>query len=270
MQTDVGRVRARNEDAAHIDEAIGLFIVADGMGGHGGGDVASALAVSTVSEFVAASHELVTKAPPSHLHQTARSLLERAVRAAHGAVLERSQRDLDVHNMGTTIDVMLVYANEAFIAHVGDSRTYLVRQGVSRRMTNDHTVAEIMRRSGQLTDEEAAKSPLRTVLCNSVGCAPDLSVEHSRVTLRAGDCLLMCSDGLYDYFEDEELALQVSAVGGEQALAMLTKEACARGGHDNITGIVVAIGVDADAADTTETLGVITEHVVDESSRPHQ
>lgn len=261
MQTDVGRVRERNEDAGYVDARIGLFVVADGMGGHGGGDVASALAVSAVREIVEALRDRLWHVTPGDVHKTARTLIERAIRTAHGAVLDRSFQDLEVHNMGTTLDVLLVHEDHAYVGHVGDSRTYIVREGVIRQITNDHTVAEVMRRSGQLTEEEAQRSPLRTVLCNSVGCAPDLSVEHSRVSLCAGDRLLMCSDGLYDYFDDAELARHVSAAGGERALAALTAEACARGGHDNITGVIIAVGVADDAHDTA---------AVDEPGQPRQ
>jgi protein phosphatase len=144
--------------------------------------------------------------------------------------------------MGTTLDVVLIAGAEAFVAHVGDSRTYLVREGRSSQITTDHTVAEVLVIEGKLTIEEAAVSPLRTILVNAIGVSADVGVEISHVRLRQGDRMLLCSDGLHDYFPaDEEIADHLVEGDIQEALQGMVDLAKQRGGHDNITGIVVDV-----------------------------
>jgi protein phosphatase len=244
MKTSVGAVRERNEDAGYVDGKHRFFVVADGMGGHSAGDVASALAVSVVRVALEdASPQLASfaTAPTRAGREEIRLLLEQAVRAANHAVLARSQRELDKHGMGTTLEVALVLAGEAFVSHVGDSRTYLMRDEAAVQATIDHTVAQVMRRAGTLSPEEADTSPMRSVLSNAIGISADVAVDHVHLRLRPGDRLLLCSDGLYEYFTPNELAAWVSHHPGEAALAGLIDQACSRGGSDNITGIVVEV-----------------------------
>jgi serine/threonine protein phosphatase PrpC len=142
--------------------------------------------------------------------------------------------------MGTTLDVVLVAGREAFVAHVGDSRTYLIRDGKAAQLTTDHTVAEVLVIEGKLTIEEALVSPYRTVLVNAIGVAADVGVEMAHLQLREADKLLVCSDGLHDYFlVEQEIADMLGADDAETAIAKMIDAAKERGGHDNITGIVV-------------------------------
>jgi hypothetical protein len=144
--------------------------------------------------------------------------------------------------MGTTLDVVLVAGAEAFVAHVGDSRTYLLRDGRSSQITTDHTVAEVLVIEGKLTIEEAQVSPLRTILVNAIGVSADVGVEMAHVALKKGDRLLLCSDGLHDYFPvEEEIAQRMAADKPGEALAEMVELAKTRGGHDNITAIAVHI-----------------------------
>jgi hypothetical protein len=144
--------------------------------------------------------------------------------------------------MGTTLDVVLIAGPEAFVAHVGDSRTYLVRDGRSSQITTDHTVAEVLVIEGKLTIEEAQVSPLRTILVNAIGVSADVGVEMAHVTLKRGDRLLLCSDGLHDYFPvEEEIAQKLSADTPGDALKEMVELAKTRGGHDNITGVAVQV-----------------------------
>jgi protein phosphatase len=167
---------------------------------------------------------------------------EAAVRGAHKSVYERGIDESDKHGMGTTLDVVLVAGPEAFVAHVGDSRTYLIRDRRAAQITTDHTVAEVLVIEGKLSPEEAQVSPLRTILVNAIGVAPEVGIEMAHVQLRLGDQLLVCSDGLHDYFpHDQELADHVSSYTPEKALAELVSLAKERGGHDNITGIVIRV-----------------------------
>jgi serine/threonine protein phosphatase PrpC len=264
LVTDVGVVREHNEDSAFMEPSQGFFIVADGMGGHAAGEVASAMAVDTVrTTLEAAKSEILAfkKAPSDAGRRGLVSLLQNAVLQAHQAVFQRGQTESDKQGMGTTLDVVLVAGAEAFVAHVGDSRTYLVREGKSSQITTDHTVAEVLVIEGKLTIEEAQVSPLRTILVNAIGVSADVGVEMAHVTLKQGDRLLLCSDGLHDYFPvEEEIAQRMSAEKPGEALKEMVELAKTRGGHDNITGVAVHI------LEVHE--GAIPEKVTEDSTQP--
>ncbi|HUH01981.1 MAG TPA: protein phosphatase 2C domain-containing protein [Kofleriaceae bacterium] len=254
--TDVGLVRDHNEDWAYIDEDQRYFIVADGMGGHAAGEIASAMAVGTVSDALKSAAGTLGEFaahPSEDGRRQAVTTLEAAVRGAHQAVYERGLAEADKQGMGTTLDVVMVAGPEAFMAHVGDSRTYLLRDGKAAQITTDHTVAEVLVIEGKLTLEEAQVSPLRTILVNAIGVAPDVGVEMAHVQLRKGDLLLLCSDGLHDYFPiEQELADHIIGHEPADALQALTDLAKERGGHDNITGIIVEV-LECDAGGMVET-----------------
>jgi serine/threonine protein phosphatase PrpC len=245
LVTDVGVVREHNEDSAYMASSNGFFIVADGMGGHAAGEVASAMAVETVRKTLEGAHSEIDtfkRAPTDAGRRSIVQLLQSAVLSAHQAVFQRGQHEADKAGMGTTLDVVLIAGPEAFVAHVGDSRTYLVRDGRSSQITTDHTVAEVLVIEGKLTIEEAQHSPLRTILVNAIGVSADVGVEMAHVTLKRGDRLLLCSDGLHDYFPiEEEIAQKLSADAPGDALKDMVELAKTRGGHDNITGIAVEV-----------------------------
>jgi serine/threonine protein phosphatase PrpC len=236
LRTDVGVVRERNEDAAYVDPLGRFALLADGMGGHSAGDVASGMAIDILREVL--ERELgelrsFANAQPARRRKRVRNLLERGIRLANDAIRLRSQAERDKRGMGTTLEVLVVLGGALFVAHVGDSRTYLVRDGAITQLTEDHTVAERMRRAGTWSDEEAAASPMRSALSSAVGVASGFVIDHADVVLEHGDRVLVCSDGLYDYFSADELG------EGIDDLDALVAEARARGGHDNITGIVL-------------------------------
>jgi len=245
LVTDVGMVREHNEDSAYMEPTNGFFIVADGMGGHAAGEVASAMAVDTVRKTLEAARaeiETFKRAPSDTGRRGIVQLLQSAVLSAHQAVFQRGQHEPDKAGMGTTLDVVLIAGPEAFVAHVGDSRTYLVRDGRSSQITTDHTVAEVLVIEGKLTIEEAQVSPLRTILVNAIGVSADVGVEMAHVTLKREDRLLLCSDGLHDYFPiEEEIAQKLSATAPGDALKDMVELAKTRGGHDNITGVAVHV-----------------------------
>jgi len=251
LVTDIGVVRDHNEDSAYKDADRGFFVVADGMGGHAAGEIASAMAVDTVRTTLEGSRteiEAFKKAPTDAGRRSLVQLLQSAVLAAHQAVFQRGQNESDKAGMGTTLDVVLVAGPEAFVAHVGDSRTYLIRDGKPSQITTDHTVAEVLVIEGKLTIEEAQVSPLRTILVNAIGVSADVGVEMAHVTLKRNDRILLCSDGLHDYFPDEnEIAERLSADAPGAALAEMVELAKTRGGHDNITGVVVHVTAVAEA-----------------------
>jgi serine/threonine protein phosphatase PrpC len=273
LVTDIGMVREHNEDSAHMDPARGFFIVADGMGGHAAGEVASAMAVETVKTSLEAAGDPIrafVRAPTDVGRRNLVQLLQNAVLNAHQAVFQRGSAEADKAGMGTTLDVVLIAGPEAFVAHVGDSRTYLIRDGRASQITTDHTVAEVLVIEGKLTIEEAQVSPLRTILVNAIGVSADVGVEMAHVHLRRGDRLLLCSDGLHDYFPAEDEISQ--RLGADQKvtpgpasegapspdagaiLAEMVELAKERGGHDNITGVAVQI------LEVVEAVPVVVEH----------
>jgi serine/threonine protein phosphatase PrpC len=245
MVTDVGVVRDHNEDSAFVDGSSQFFIVADGMGGHAAGEVASAMAVDTVRKTLESARGRVTsfaRRPTEDGRRELVQLLQSAVLAAHQAVFQRGSRESDKQGMGTTLDVLLIAGAEAFVAHVGDSRTYLIRDGRASQITTDHTVAEVLVIEGKLTIEEAQVSPLRTILVNAIGVSADVGVEMAHLQLRTGDRLLLCSDGLHDYFAaEQEIAEKLGNGDPQKSLAEMVELAKERGGHDNITGVVVDV-----------------------------
>lgn len=243
--TDVGVVREHNEDSAMMDEHQRFFVVADGMGGHAAGEVASAMAVEGIATALSSADSALTalaEQPSEEARQNVAQILEEAVREAHRAVFERGVSEPDKQGMGTTLDVLLLSGQEAFIAHVGDSRTYLMRGGAAAQITTDHTVAEVLVIEGKLSAEEALVSPLRTILVNALGVAAEVGVEMAHLTLQTGDRILMCSDGLHDYFpKEQELFKLVMSQPPEDALIKLIDIAKKEGGHDNITAIIIEV-----------------------------
>jgi len=269
VRTDSGVERSSNEDVAYVDPNGRFAILADGMGGPGAGEVAAATTVDVVrtclETYVEVVDDYVTK-PTAEGRDRIHGLVERAVHLSHDVVLERQRAEPEKHGMGTTLEVVIVAGNEAFITHVGDSRTYLVRDGHAQQITADHTVAEAMKQSGAISESVAQKSPLRSVLSSAIGIPVAIAVDHVTVTLRPGDRLLVCSDGLHDYFDADELGARLSIAAVRTALADIVMAARERGGHDNITGIVLemfdrigpVMGVSDDAIDD------LVETVLDE------
>ena len=276
-------VREHNEDSACADPDGMFFVVADGMGGHAAGEVASAMAVEEMTKALGAARAQIqgfTESPTEEARKALVSLLETSVQKAHQAVFERGGRESDKKGMGTTLDVVLVADGEAFVAHVGDSRTYLIRSGSVAQVTTDHTVAEVLVIEGKLTAEEARLSPLRTILINAIGVSADVGVELAHIRLRRGDRILLCSDGLHDYFpSDVELGDLLSEKDGAAGLDRVVNLAKDRGGHDNITGILIEViegnpSIEEEAeegrrlAQELATGGPVPQFVADEPTMP--
>lgn len=241
--TDTGRSREQNEDAFLINAPLGLFLVADGMGGHAGGEVASRLTVEVVERELLAARE---RSPELFEGKAAngalRDLFEAAVKEASREVFERSAAEPRLHGMGTTLTGLLVQGDTAWIAHVGDSRLYRIRDGAIELLTEDHSLVQEQMKAGILTPEEARHSHLRNIITRSVGFEPSVPVDLFEEELREGDLFVLCSDGLSNLVEDEEILefakSEVASALPESLIAL----ANARGGDDNITAVVVAIG----------------------------
>lgn len=238
MRTDVGRRRQRNEDAMFADADIGLFAVADGIGGHSAGDVASAEAVRVVAESLRPhGAQVAMLADPNNREARAslQNLLTEAMRTANSAIYERAER------MGTTFCGGLVTERQALIAHVGDSRAYLLRAGQLYLLTQDHSLVNEQVRRGMLTEEQALHSPHRNVLLKALGLEPVVEPDIVPVDLCDGDRLLLCTDGVYRELEEDALGQLMGETDGGRAVLSMIDEANAAGGSDNATVVLVEI-----------------------------
>src|SRR4051794_1269235 len=244
--SDIGKARDRNEDSYLAQPPV--FAVADGMGGHKGGDVASALAIKVLGG--------------DSLPADGAELVER-VRAANHAVYERSSSDADVEGMGTTMTATIAGGGSIRLAHVGDSRAYLLREETLRRLTEDHTLVQRMVSEGQLTEEEASVHPQRSVITRSLGVEDRVQVDEGAVEVRDGDRILLCTDGLTGMVSEEEIETTLKRAPDPQAAAdQLVAAANKAGGLDNITAVVLDVEVDAEeqrARDDAETAGDLAE-----------
>jgi PPM family protein phosphatase len=220
--TDIGRVRERNEDSVLVDPP--LYVVADGMGGHRGGQVASQVALETMGELAA-------EGPGS---------LADHVRRANRAVWDRSVEDERLSGMGTTLTAARIDGGSALIAHVGDSRAYLLRDGMLRQLTTDHTLVDRMVKSGEITEAEADVHPHKNVLTRALGTDEQVEVDEDSIALLDGDRLLLCSDGLTGMVtEDQIQAILENSDHPQQAADRLVKAANRAGGIDNISVVVL-------------------------------
>jgi PPM family protein phosphatase len=232
--TDIGQVRDGNEDTYVVDEP--LFALADGMGGHRGGDVASRIAIDTLER----------------LFPTGEGTLAELVREANRAVFERSMTDRAVSGMGTTLTAAVLEGSRVHLAHVGDSRAYLLRDGELRQVTEDHTLVQRMVAEGELTPAEAEVHPHRNILIRSVGVDANVEVDESELEPRPGDRLLICSDGLHDMLPNRHIAQILTAEPDPHAaVRRLIADANEAGGIDNITVILLDFHNDT-AADAEE------------------
>ena len=243
--TDVGRKRKHNEDAYLVDAERGLFVVADGMGGHAAGEVASRITVESIQEFIATSDDTTESSWPFGYGNRASSSgnrLTAAVERANEKVMRAVANRPELKGMGTTVVATLVDPERATLVHVGDSRAYLFRDGELRRLTDDHSWVQEQVNAGILSEDEAKSHPLKNVVTRALGGSPHVSVDLIEVPLRAGDRFLLCSDGLTGMVGDEEiLGYLVTETAPEAAVRKLVDLANERGGVDNITSIVVDV-----------------------------
>jgi len=237
-RSDVGRVRSGNEDAMFLGST--LFAVADGMGGHRGGEVASATALGPLAELDGRRF--------GGSEATLAALTDAVVRA-NLEVSRRSNDDPDLHGMGTTLTAVLVEDGVAHLVHVGDSRAYLVRGDSFVQLTEDHTLVQALLDQGRITPDQIATHPHRSVITRAVGVAEDVDVDGLRLTLRDGDRLVLCSDGLSGVVDDATIASTVRGHDPEAAVSALVDAANTAGGPDNVTVVIVAVdgGDDPDA-----------------------
>lgn len=238
--SDIGRRRKTNEDAYLCDDELGLWIVADGMGGHAAGEVASHEACEAIWGMVKRGAPHLDASPPKGREQRAVRLLEGAVQSATYMVYAMAELDSGKAGMGTTISAMLRSGSRVLTAQVGDSRIYRVRDGRAEQLTEDHTLVAWQIKQGLITEEDARTSKQRNVITRAVGNRDYVQVDITWVELEIGDVFLLCSDGLHGYLELEEVA-GLAATGGDLAVHRFIELANSRGGRDNITAVVVEV-----------------------------
>ncbi|GBF71923.1 hypothetical protein PA598K_00149 [Paenibacillus sp. 598K] len=237
-RSDIGRIRTVNEDRAWAvsgGPAHALAIVADGMGGHQAGDVASELAVEAFREATQASVASTLSGAEAEL------LIRQAILQANEVVYGIASQNEQYHNMGTTVVAALIQGDQGVIGHIGDSRAYHIRDAAMHQITEDHTLVNELLKSGQITAEEAANHPRRNVLTRALGTEANVEVDLLKIDWRPGDVLLMCSDGLSNMVDDARIleTIQMPDLDLDAKAARLVELALEAGGDDNITVVLL-------------------------------
>jgi len=250
--TDVGKKRKHNEDALAFDKEDGLFVVADGMGGHAAGEVAAKITVETIGEFIAATRQKEEATWPfkyNHELNFNSNRLAVAIEKANERVMAAVAAQPWLKGMGTTVVAGLLNEKILSLAHVGDSRAYLYRQGELTLLTDDHSWVQEQVSAGILTEEEAKTHPLKNVVTRALGGGPSVSPDLREMEFTPGDAFLFCSDGLTTMLSDEEIRDTVSAARDKDPRELceaLIEHANEKGGVDNITVVLVRIKEDND------------------------
>ncbi len=231
--TDKGKTRKDNEDAFFVDDAAGLYAVADGIGGHAGGEVASRMAVEAIGELVPAR--------TSGSEGKVSEILTLAFKTANTRLHQAGSADRALFGMGTTLTALLLQGGTAHLAHIGDSRAYLLRDGVLNQMSEDHGLVAEQVRAGIVTPEQARRSPYRHVITRALGIDREAMVDYKPIEMKPRDIFLLCTDGLTEMVEDVEIERILSRAAPPEAAARLIDAANDHGGVDNITLVVVKV-----------------------------
>lgn len=239
--TDTGQKRQSNEDAFFQDGAMGLFMVADGMGGHAAGEVASKMAVDITCQFVRdfLGEDGMKESNPEKIAE----ILTGAAQMANDHICNRSAEDARLKGMGTTLSGIFLQRNQGYLFHVGDSRVYRFRKGKLELLTRDHSWVNEQLRQNLITEEEARNHRWRNVITRALGHKGDLDVDTHLVDLEGGDLFLLCSDGLTGMVEDSEIAnlLQRDGTDLDEICRALVDAANEAGGNDNITAVLANV-----------------------------
>ncbi|MBU1068330.1 cyclic nucleotide-binding domain-containing protein [Myxococcota bacterium] len=257
-ESNMGLVRKNNEDAWGMIPELNLFICCDGMGGHAAGEIASSMTVEEVKRVMEDNQDMILAfiengERSGHSKHDLAKLMEQAVQSACIKVYQEAQLDDAKRGMGTTCDVLLLTPETGFIAHVGDSRVYLERQGKIHQLTEDHSLMNELLRRGKYTQEEFEKTPFfehRNALTRAVGVYESIEVELFDFSVLPGDAFLMCSDGMSHYLTPFNMSQALQHENPEDIVKEFIEVSRAGGGHDNITGILVKIPIAEDAAES--------------------
>lgn len=232
--TDRGKRRSKNED--YFFAEFPIFVVADGLGGHRGGEVASKKAVEEFVKFV--------KNGIGHVSSldSLKKLLEKSILSASNLIFKESRKNAELHGMGTTISAAVIFNEVLVIAHVGDSRIYLVSKGKIRQVTKDHTFVQMLIDKGEITEEEAKKHPMKNALLQALGGETGLQVETKIIQINPKDKVLLCTDGLYSVVSEKDIFEVVnSEATTEDKARKLVSMALNAGGFDNVTVVLLEV-----------------------------
>ena len=235
-KTDIGKMRNMNQDCIYVspdDESLKLFILADGMGGYNGGEVASRLAVESAKNYIKSYFSSIQLDKDSIMQ-----FLKEAVDFTNKTVYQRSREEKELEEMGTTLEICLIHSNKIFIAHVGDSRVYRIRKNFIRKLTTDHSYVENLVKDGTITREQAYKHPKKNMLTQAIGCEPEVNPEILVKGFLKDDILLICSDGLTNMVSENEI-FGIVRTDVKKANEVLVSRANDNGGIDNISVIIV-------------------------------
>ena len=243
--TDPGMVRSHNEDSIAADAANGLVVLADGMGGYNAGEVASGMATTVI---VTEMRQLLAGVRPHDVEQgsseeVAARLVREQVLKANTSIYQAAQSQPQYAGMGTTLVVCLFYDNRVLVAHLGDSRLYLLREGKLKQVTRDHSLLQEQIDSGIITAEQAKKAAHKNLVTKALGIDPTVEPEIHEYPTKPGDVYLLCSDGLCDMVEDDDIGMTLEALGANLKLAaqQLVQMANDNGGRDNVSVILVRV-----------------------------
>jgi serine/threonine protein phosphatase PrpC/CRP-like cAMP-binding protein len=242
--TDVGRVRDANEDSFLVDEQLDLFVVADGMGGHAAGEVASSVAVHAFRDTLAAERELLDRferAIDARGREDVLRLMELGVQNACSAVYAEAEKDPGKRGMGTTLVALMLLGSRGFIAHVGDSRIYLVRDGSVHQLTQDHSLINELLKRGRLTPDQISKINMKNAVTRAVGVYESVEADTLDFDVLPGDRFLLCSDGLTEYADEGEIQRTFREVPDDAIARTFVDYANESGGKDNVTALVVKV-----------------------------
>ena len=235
-KTDLGKAREMNEDFYYIsdkDDGIKLYILADGMGGYNGGEIASKLATSSAKSYIETNFFQI-----QHDKESILKLIGNAIEYANMVVYEKAKENAELVNMGTTLEVCLIYNNKVFIGHVGDSRVYRIRKEFIRKLTKDHSYVQELVKDGTITKEEAENHPKKNMLMKALGCTPYVEPDVMVKGFLKDDVILICSDGLTNMVKEEEIFETIKS-NVQKSCDRLVNRANEMGGYDNITVIII-------------------------------
>jgi len=241
LKSDVGKVRKLNEDYCgyYFQEggAISVFILADGMGGHNAGEVASKAAVESILAYAAG---FIERSGAAINEKEIAEFCSEAITKANTDVINLSSRSYEMRGMGTTVVMAALWENGACISHAGDSRAYFITNGSIKQLTEDHSYVEELIKAGTITREEAKNHPQKNLITSAIGADKTIEMDTSIINMSGSDAIILCSDGLTNLVEEDEiLDIFLKGAYANEICDALLKEANSRGGHDNITAIVI-------------------------------
>lgn len=235
-RTDIGKTREMNQDCYYVSDEINnmrLCILADGMGGYKGGEIASRLATASSRQYIEERFKLIDLNT-----ENIQKLIKEAMDYANKIVYEKASENKELEQMGTTLEICIMYGNKMYIGHIGDSRIYRIRKNIIRRITTDHSYVETLVKDGTITREEAFYHPKKNMLMKALGCTAKIEPDITAKGFLEGDVILMCSDGLTNMLQEDEI-YNIINENIEEACYKLVERANELGGYDNISVIIV-------------------------------